>query len=67
MPMTPVMSELAAAPPDGPDAALASAWVGWLARAWLTHEQDAALAFAQARWLALAQRARASRQTAVPT
>ena len=28
-----VMSELAAAPPEGPDAALASARVSWLARA----------------------------------
>ena len=31
--VVPVMSELAAAPPDGPDAALASARVGKLARA----------------------------------
>ena len=31
--MAPVMSELAAAPPDGPNAALASARVGRLARA----------------------------------
>jgi len=65
--MAPVMSELAATPPDWPDATRASARVGWLARAWLTREQAAALAFARARWLALAQRARASRRTAVPT
>jgi hypothetical protein len=44
--VVPVMSELAAAPPDGSDATLASARVGWLARAWLTREQAAALAFA---------------------
>ena len=31
--VVPVMSELAAMPPDGPDAALASARVGRLARA----------------------------------
>ena len=60
------MSELAAAPPDGPDAALASARVGRLAQARLMSEQAAVLAFARARWLALARRARASRRTAVP-
>ena len=58
------MSELAAAPPDGPDAALASARVDRLARA-LTSKQAAALAFARARWLALAWRAQASRRAAV--
>ena len=51
--VAPVMSELAAALPDRPDAALAYAWIGWLARVWLTREQAGELEFARARWLAL--------------